>query len=259
MLFVVVALFGMLAYAFMQSTRTSTGWLSDEQDKAAATSSLDCTNSVNMALKRLESRGCGADISYRIDGTNAAPNAPTDGSCSIFHPNGGSVKPCNNLATLCDLATLAVGDTCGDAVYVGVFSGDRVYVSTDSSIFSWNNGSGGSLDTGATSETNGTSNTNILAALVDAQAPYRAAQYCRSKGPEWYLPSHQELLLVYTNKDVGDLDGLLEDTVVGPSSEYWSSTQSANHTAASVSFRTGSTVWYDTKNNTRTALCMRTD
>jgi hypothetical protein len=93
-LFIAVALFGLLAYAFMQGTRTSTGWLKTEADKAAVVTSEDCANSIDMAMKRLKSRGCAAAISTAPDGSNVLPGAPTDGSCSVYHVNGGGVKPC---------------------------------------------------------------------------------------------------------------------------------------------------------------------
>lgn len=98
-LFIAVALFGALGYAFLQSSRNSTTMMTSEAAKATAYQSQDCSNAVNMATKRLQARGCGAMISTLADGSNTSPGAPTDGSCSIYHPNGGGVKPCSALAT----------------------------------------------------------------------------------------------------------------------------------------------------------------
>lgn len=95
MLFVAVALFGLLAYAFMKSSRTSTNWLQSEKTSAEATSALDCTNAIDMATRRLEARGCEGMISLLEDGSNPDPQAPNDGSCSVYNANGGGVKPCN--------------------------------------------------------------------------------------------------------------------------------------------------------------------
>ncbi len=94
MLFVAVALFGLLAFAFMQGSRSNVSWLGTEQQKAADYSSQDCTNAINMATKRLTARGCtAAEIS--ADETGAVGAGPADGSCAIYHVNGGSVKPCS--------------------------------------------------------------------------------------------------------------------------------------------------------------------
>lgn len=231
MLFIVVALFGLLAFAFMRSTGTSTGWLKKEQSKAATTNAQDCTNAVNMAIKRLEIRGCGALVSYNSDGTNSNAGAPTDGSCSIFHSNGGGVKPCNAsaVAPACStsqLQALSVGQSCGDAIHVGN-DGGRLYAArADLGPLTFDNGSGVNIDHNATSTTDGMSNTNILAAAVDAGAPY-AAKSCRSLGAKWYMPSVSEIRLLVQNQNVGELAGTFDSN-----GEYWTSQEADNGNSA---------------------------
>ena len=84
MLFIAVALFGMLAFAFLQGSRSNLDMMTDEAQNAQATQAQDCTNVVDMAEKRLSSRGCTtAMISHNMDGTNDNPSAPANGSGSI--------------------------------------------------------------------------------------------------------------------------------------------------------------------------------
>lgn len=93
-LFVLVALFGFLAYIFAYGSRGNIAMLTSEQTKATVTTTTQCANNLAMATKRLEARGCGAMISSATDGSNSNPGAPTDGSCSIYHPNGGGITYC---------------------------------------------------------------------------------------------------------------------------------------------------------------------
>ncbi len=201
MLFIAVALFGLLAYAFLQGSRSNLNMLTSEASKTAGIQTQDCTNAVNMALSRLKARGCGTMISSASDGSNAAPGAPTDGSCSVYHPNGGGVKASCITTPTCDITTLAIGAECGGFVYAGISSGNRIYTTrTDLGKATWNNGSMAYIGTAASSATNGRTNTDLLVGLVNANAPYAAAQACRALGPLWYLPSKDELHLFYTNK-----------------------------------------------------------
>lgn len=103
MLFVAVALFGALAYAFTRGSRTSTGFLTDEQARVSATRILDYTNNIDMSIKRLLLRGCKDNqISFEntfytsgrftSGGTYVNPNAPTDKRCHVFEAAGAGVR-----------------------------------------------------------------------------------------------------------------------------------------------------------------------
>lgn len=222
MLFIAVALFAALAYAFMQGSRSSLTFLEKEQDEAAVTQSQDCTNAINMATKRLEARGCGSLISSEADGTNSDPNAPSDGSCAIYHPNGGGVKASCAPAESSDWATLNIGELSSDGVtvYAGTSGGKRIYTTlTDQGFAQWNasgNGNGGSM-----SVSDGMANTNSL--VANPPGTYAAAEMCRAIGPDWYLPATDELILLYTNKDIGELDDTFPGEFGAPGA-YWTST-----------------------------------
>ncbi len=225
MLFIAVALFGLLAFAFLQGSRNNLSMMTSEAQKAQATQVQDCTNGVDMAERRLQAKGCGALVSHNTDGSNTNPGAPSDGSCSIYHSNGGGMKPC--AAPPCDLTTLAIGDECGGYVYAGNVGGRFYTARTDHGAANWNNGTATYVNTGATSTTGGVANTNTLVAFSGGGQPYQAAVFCRALGAQWYLPSEDEMAMMYANNvAIGAFPpgGTLGDW-------YWSSTQSSNNHA----------------------------
>lgn len=95
MLFVAVALFGALAYAFMQNSRGSTAMMSDEQAKVYAQQIIAYGNDIKTAIKRLKLRGCtNEQISFEntVSGVNYTnPNAPATKSCHVFDTAGGGL------------------------------------------------------------------------------------------------------------------------------------------------------------------------
>ncbi len=92
--FIFASLLGFLFLTFTHGSRSNMAWLKDEEGRATVVASATCTTETAAAVKRLESRGCGSSISYATDGSNTLPGAPTDGSCSIYHPNGGGIRYC---------------------------------------------------------------------------------------------------------------------------------------------------------------------
>lgn len=221
-LFIAVALFGALGYAFLQGSRTSTTMITSEADKAATYKSQDCTNAVNMAGKRLQARGCQiAQISS--DATGAVGSGPADGSCAVYHPNGGGVKgscappppppdPC---------LTGPIGSVCADgAIYVGNVAWDAAYrryirPSDSSTSSQWKTST--TPEAWGSSSYSGWTNTDSLMALSTINYP--AAALCRSLGPEWYLPGPDELALIWNNQ------AILNPTSIGfnMTAGYWTS------------------------------------
>lgn len=245
MLFIAVALFGMLAFAFLQGSRTGTSWLTNERDKASATESQDCTNALNMAMKRLEARGCGDLISSEADGSNPNPNAPTDGSCSIYHTNGGGIK-CVAPTSVAACTTTVIGDTCPDGtIYAGISpdGSNRMYTTpSDASsgiMYDTTNYVNTALpDCGGSGCNTGASNTATLAALGPTYAAAALCAALTSHGhDDWYLPSLGELdVLVDNESDIGNFDS----SGAWPQGYYWSSSEENSLFAWVIQLGTGS-------------------
>jgi hypothetical protein len=136
MLFIAVALFGLLAFAFLQGSRNNLSMMTSEAQKAQATQVQDCANGVDMAERRLQAKGCGALVSHNTDGSNTTPGAPSDGSCSVYHANGGGLKPCTAVA----VSAPADCSGLGDSFYNDPTSG-HCYFRTSSAVSDWNDGS----------------------------------------------------------------------------------------------------------------------
>ena len=125
-----VALFGAISYAISRGTEGGIKTIEGVRDDSMSTQSQGCTNAINAAQRRLQGRGCGSMISSLSDGSNLNPDAPQDGSCSIFHVNGGGVsRYCGGDQTgggppvavgSCGESPV-VGQTCGNGlIYIGV-------------------------------------------------------------------------------------------------------------------------------------------
>ncbi len=96
---------------------------------------------------------------------------------------------------------------------------------------------------GASSDSDGKSNTDKVMARADSEE-YPAFQWCRAKGDEWYLPSLEELELLYKVKDK------VNKTLIDKSMEeldvfwYWSSTEKDSNFAWYVYMDDGYTFSY---------------
>lgn len=100
-----VALLAALSMAMSRGNRTGIGMISDEQTKLAAQEIIDYGNTVAAAVQKLRMRGC-RDIDINFSGNNGVSkstngtawnytngNSPADGSCHVFHLNGGAITP----------------------------------------------------------------------------------------------------------------------------------------------------------------------
>lgn len=94
--------------------------------------------------------------------------------------------------------------------------------------------------TGANSDFDGASNTDIIL----SSSP--AAQWCRAKGPDWYLPARNELITLYQVNGIINSSLLLmgkTQLTTKDYSSYWSSTElsesSSNSYAYRISFSSG--------------------
>lgn len=258
MLFVAVALFGLVAFAFLQGSRGNLNMITSEASKAEGYKTQDCANTTNMAVKRLEARGCTGMISYREDGSNTIAGAPTDGSCSVYHPNGGGVKACTSVDETC-MRSLIVGQSCAGVVYIGISGGRRIYANpTDSAPSSWNNGTAtwGFIST-SESDSDGLSNTDALLAEPATGAPFAAAQACRALGSKWYLPARDELALLRSVKDTGDFAGTFQLSGYMENA-YWTSVSQTSTNANYIFFADGVQSYGD-RRQVLNVRCVRRD
>lgn len=92
---VAVALLGALSFAVAQSGRGNIEQLSAERARLFATEIIEYSSNLGNAVTQLKLRGCD-ESELNFDNPIASgydnTSAPTDGSCNIFHPNGGSLS-----------------------------------------------------------------------------------------------------------------------------------------------------------------------
>lgn len=131
LILIAVALFAALGYAFSNTSRTSTSFITDEEVHAYANQIIAYGTDVKSAVKRLQLRGCSdTEISFEnpistINYTNA--NAPSDNSCHVFDSNGGGLQfqqPNNASSAPSFIGNLAItghGETCSNASCADLF------------------------------------------------------------------------------------------------------------------------------------------
>ena len=133
-----------------------------------------------------------------------------------------------------------IGDICSDgSVYAGLSPDGNVPMYTtpaDAGVYPWNNGnSAGHTTTSQTSWITGKANMTNLTGMdsddgTGGMQPHQAAQTCTDLADhghtDWYLPAMDELNILYTNKNTGDLNGTFNETGSFPAGWYWSSSES---------------------------------
>ena len=133
----------------------------------------------------------------------------------------------------------------GIAFYVSEATAKIVSIDESSKRFECYN-----IITGATSVDDGASNTDKIV----SDSP--AAQWCRAKGPEWYLPAKNELKLIYNNTST--LNTTLESLGGTKFSygKYWTSTEIDAYSAYYISFN-GGNVYSDAKSSSNGIFLVR--
>lgn len=103
--------------------------------------------------------------------------------------------------------------------------------------------------TAGTISVDGLLNTDAMEAAGLANHP--AGQACRSRGANWYLPSHFELAVIYANRaQLGSAN------IPNSSNWYWSSSQTTSTNATAYRFDNNSTSSHS-KNNGYRVRCVR--
>lgn len=99
----------------------------------------------------------------------------------------------------------------------------------------------------ARSEGDGKANTNKVMSRSDSEN-FDAFKWCRAKGEEWYLPSKDELMVVYDNKS--KINATLKQLKrVELDAWYWSSTDDTEFCAWRVDMYYGNTFSHDKHND----------
>ncbi|WP_165910231.1 DUF1566 domain-containing protein [Rhodovulum bhavnagarense] len=142
----------------------------------------------------------------------------------------------------------AIGDTCEDgSIYAGLSpDGDVPMYTTPAdapggATYTWNDGTSNytymsmancmdaSPGTAATCQTGEANTAFLVGATGEPDYPFAAAEYCDGLTAhgysDWYLPAQDELNVLYTNKNMGDLNGTFNETGSIPASYYWSSSE----------------------------------
>ena len=227
-------------------------------------------------------------ISSLADGSNPNPNAPTDGSCSLYHPNGGGVKACTGIAAASGadscLGTPASGTLCADgSIYAGMSPDGNIKMYTTPAdapgTYPWNNGNtSGQIDTpinncttvspgGSSGCRTGKSNTDTLATTDSDNGtggiqPYQGVLYCYNLTAyghdDWYLPAADELNVLYVNRNAGALYGSFDLSGIIPRGYYISSSENATTTARRQRFSDGYQ-FGNLKDNPMSVRCVRKD
>jgi hypothetical protein len=160
----------------------------------------------------------------------------------------------------------SIGDTCDDgSIYAGLSpDGNLAMYTTPAdapSTYTWNDGTSNYTDMSmanctdtspgtATSCQTGEANTAFLVgATGEPDYPFAAAEYCDGLSAhgydDWYLPAQDELNVLYTNKNTGDLNGTFNESGSFPAGYYWSSSETSNGSARLQRFSDGSQLTRD--------------
>jgi|GEM_PF-2417358 len=144
--------------------------------------------------------------------------------------------------------TGSVGTVCLDgAIYAGSLNGVRFYAAPNDEpgTKQW---SDAYVNTGATSTTDGLYNTYVL---VYSGSEYQAANVCQAIGTEWYLPSKDELNVMYDNREA---IGMIHKE----GAWYWASSESPDFNNIAWRQRFSDGVQTTTnKDNTHLVRCVR--
>jgi len=221
LILIAVALFAALSYAVTSSNRSGSGDTSGEKAKLSQAVLDSYMAAINVGTMRLNFRGCGI-----IDYTPPAGWGSETHNCHLFHPDGGQVIYQDLGLNECDLTgktllDLSIGEGCGNTIYAGSYNGYRLYTTPSSfSPMVWQQTP---YVTTNTTSTDGLANTNTIISLVSGSS---AASACRALGEKWFLPTAEELVYLYNNRNVGSLSG----TFTEPS--FWTSKSYSNTAAA---------------------------
>ncbi len=211
-------------------------WIAIQQTSSSSTSTL---TSASITIGSTTSSPWTVTTSATTDPCSGSPTIGTTCADGTIY---AGLSPDGNVpmyTTPCDIGLTWTGSVC---------SGVRL-------TETWNDGSTNYTVVGASSATSGSTNTATLVAqgTSPSPAPYNAARYCATMSAnghsDWYLPSTDELNVLYTNEAaIGNFD------LSG--NYYWSSTEYSSNYADNQQFSSG-TQPNNIKNATNDVRCVR--
>jgi len=114
LILIAVALFAALSYSITTSSRGGAG-IEKEQEQIDTAVEQQCIAYVERGENKLKVlNGCADnELNYELpDGNNANDDAPTDGSCDLFKPEGANLTPCGSYKDiLYTIGSIYSGDT----------------------------------------------------------------------------------------------------------------------------------------------------
>lgn len=170
-----------------------------------------------------------------------------------------------------------IGETCTDgSIYAGLSPDGGVAMYTTPadapSTYTWNDGTSNyteismanctddSPGTAATCQTGEANTAFLVGATGEPDYPFAAAEYCDGLSAhgydDWYLPAQDELNVLYTNRNTGDLNGTFNESGSYPAGWYWSSSEYSSNFARFEYFNDG-TQGIDNKNGGLAVRCVR--
>lgn len=228
---IATGIFAALSYAVTNSQRNTGNTVSSEKEMLSQAVLDSYMASINVGMMRLKFQGCSS-----IDYTTPSGWGAENHNCHLFHPDGGQVIYQDLGLNECDisgkiLSDLNIGEACGNTVYAGVYSGYRLYTTTASfSAAPWQDTP--HVFTNTTSA-DGLANTDKILSMISGNS---AAATCRALGEKWFLPTLEELRLIYTNRTAGKLAGTFDG------GQFW--------TSRSFSISAAAHAWVNTATNT---------
>ncbi|MCP1674313.1 hypothetical protein J2T57_001415 [Natronocella acetinitrilica] len=196
--------------------------------------------------------GCGGSLNQGLFST-----APITAACTVsatFRP--AHVAACTDAdpgqtCTLDGETVIAAGELDGRGIF---------FASSDEGVHQWKTHNSNTPDTDDARDGMLNTEAMLFDILQSSGRPHPAAEVCRARGEEWFLPAQDQLALLSSDAfgatAADRADRLSDIGLSGPADMHWSSLQVTNQVARVVRPHSGSTLNRD-KNGDERVLCAR--
>jgi hypothetical protein len=185
--------------------------------------------------------------------------------------DGSGCHPCTGAAPP------SIGETCTDgSVHAGLSPDGNVPMYTTPadapSLYSWNDGTANWTNMPledcraptpgppVTCQTGETNTAFLVGAIGEPDYPFAAAEYCDGLSAhgydDWYLPAQDEVNVLFTNKNTGDLNGTFDESGSLPAGVYVSSSERDTNAVRGQLFSDGTQNGH-LKSNSFSVRCVR--